>query len=790
MVECGDTELLEELTKAELPPAVEQVILEQLHDGQATPAPALADGRIFLKSIEVEGFRGIGAKHKLRVDPSPGLTLIVGPNGCGKSSFAEAVERAVTGTTLRWAQATTDERANWRNVHHPVCGLRLVWQAERETAESSLKVSWNIDEELNGGRAEIRRPDESSRPWSATEWQAAVSSTPPLLSYAALSAVLGGKQSELFDVFNPILGLASIESLGEKLRLAIKHFDTLIKAESEARAAAVVTCLGSEVGELAELAAQINIGSVDASDASSEVLAAMGAADAGDDLTRLARLPGLDDNHVVQLVARLVEIEAEIGELQDTGQARAAELANLLTAALHVHQPGESIDCPVCGTGALDDEWRATTVTQLDVHRRASMSLVNLQRESTSMRGQIASAFPAKGDVVPVDSVPASEELRTYIEEIQGPLSSPAKHPAELTEAATLVATLIAEVHAQIAGQRAVAAERCKPALLAIQAWETAVGHADGVAAKRSNFKKARNWVGDVTKVLRSRRLESLNDEILGYWAKLRQSSSVEMLPPELTGVNTSRAVELSCSIDGTTAKARSVLSQGELHALGLAMFLARSSRPNNPFGFLMIDDPVHALDRFKVDGLAQVLGGLAETRQVIVFTHDDRLADAMDRLQIPVRVLAVARSERSTVEVVTQHDATERALSEALALALDKAIDPDVATTAVAGFCRTAVEERAVRLYRRRALEAHTSLEDVDATLQKWSGFWDRVSLGAFGDRDERARDRTKKKDPKAAELFSALNGAAHELSSWTGNELAKETRRVLDAFLPERTP
>jgi AAA domain len=275
MVDCGDTELLEELTQAGLPSAVEQVILEHLRDSQTTPTPPLADGRIFLKSIEVEGFRGIGAKHKLRVDPSPGLTLIVGPNGCGKSSFAEAVERAVTGTTLRWAQATTDERANWRNIHHSVCGLRLAWQAEREADESSLKVSWNIDEDLNGGRAEIRRPDESSRPWSPTEWQAAVSSTPPLLSYAALSAVLGGKQSELFDVFNPILGLVSIESLGEKLRLAIKHFDTLIKAESEARAAAVVACLGSEVGELAELAAQINTGSVDASGASSLALTTM-----------------------------------------------------------------------------------------------------------------------------------------------------------------------------------------------------------------------------------------------------------------------------------------------------------------------------------------------------------------------------------------------------------------------------------------------------------------------------------------------------------------------------------
>ena len=50
------------------------------------------------------------------------------------------------------------------------------------------------------------------------------------------------------------------------------------------------------------------------------------------------------------------------------------------------------------------------------------------------------------------------------------------------------------------------------------------------------------------------------------------------------------------------------MLSNGELHALGLALFLPRSTAPDSPFRFVLIDDPVQAMDPSKVEGLAQVL--------------------------------------------------------------------------------------------------------------------------------------------------------------------------------------
>ena len=61
---------------------------------------------------------------------------------------------------------------------------------------------------------------------------------------------------------------------------------------------------------------------------------------------------------------------------------------------------------------------------------------------------------------------------------------------------------------------------------------------------------------------------------------------------------------------------------------------------PDNPFDFLVIDDPVQAMDPAKVDGLVKVLSEVAKERQITVFTHDNRLAalTAVSRLGGPHR--------------------------------------------------------------------------------------------------------------------------------------------------------
>ncbi|HET7013879.1 MAG TPA: AAA family ATPase [Streptosporangiaceae bacterium] len=71
-----------------------------------------------LRSVTVCGFRGIGAAATLNLEPGPGLTLVVGRNGSGKSSFAEGLKVLLTGDLRCW-QDHPAWRAGWLNLHAP-----------------------------------------------------------------------------------------------------------------------------------------------------------------------------------------------------------------------------------------------------------------------------------------------------------------------------------------------------------------------------------------------------------------------------------------------------------------------------------------------------------------------------------------------------------------------------------------------------------------------------------------------------------------------------------------------
>ena len=134
-------------------------------------------------------------------------------------------------------------------------------------------------------------------------------------------------------------------------------------------------------------------------------------------------------------------------------------------------------------------------------------------------------------------------------------------------------------------------------------------------------------------------------------------------------------------------------MSQGEINALALSVFLPRAAMPGSPFGFLVIDAPVQAMDTAKVDGLARVLAKVAADRQVIVFTHDNRLAAAVRDLCIPATILEVTRQPKSNVAVRQCLDPSRQALNDAGAVNADQNVPHPVAARVVPGPCRTAAE-------------------------------------------------------------------------------------------------
>src|SRR5688572_25216486 len=87
---------LNALLEPQAVPARSRAASSESSKEEAAPDP------VFLKSITAEGFRGIGPRQTLTLSAWPGLTLVVGRNGSGKSSFAEALEVILTQSTARF----------------------------------------------------------------------------------------------------------------------------------------------------------------------------------------------------------------------------------------------------------------------------------------------------------------------------------------------------------------------------------------------------------------------------------------------------------------------------------------------------------------------------------------------------------------------------------------------------------------------------------------------------------------------------------------------------------------
>ena len=132
----GDDDDLAEVLgdEATSPELVES--LTTVDDSTAEPVGA------YLKSITVQGFRGIGPKVTVPMPPGPGLIVIAGRNGSGKSTLAEGLELALTGTNSRWKDKGPVWSKNWRNLHAGEPAEIRVGITEEGSGTTTIGVDW------------------------------------------------------------------------------------------------------------------------------------------------------------------------------------------------------------------------------------------------------------------------------------------------------------------------------------------------------------------------------------------------------------------------------------------------------------------------------------------------------------------------------------------------------------------------------------------------------------------------------------------------------------------------
>jgi len=143
------------------------------------------------------------------------------------------------------------------------------------------------------------------------------------------------------------------------------------------------------------------------------------------------------------------------------------------------------------------------------------------------------------------------------------------------------VVSFAGDVEAVVAAASAEVAERedrWRPHATQVAAWLDAEQRAVGNAPEVLALKGAERWLKDVEDEIRSERFEPLAKAATAVWEALRMRSSVDVGGIKLAGSANQRRVVVDVSVDGIGGTALGVMSQGELHALALSLFLPRAT--------------------------------------------------------------------------------------------------------------------------------------------------------------------------------------------------------------------
>ncbi|MEV4344984.1 AAA family ATPase [Actinoplanes sp. NPDC049596] len=718
--------------------------------------PQAAEQRhVFLERISVTGFRGIGPTAALHLQARPGLTLVIGRNGSGKSSFAEAVELSLTGDSKRWAENNRIFREGWRNLHHPAnASIEVTARLDGAAAPVHLRRRWRDDATEPGqALADVRHGDQKYADADALGWRQPLEAYRPLLTANDLGRLISSRPSDLFDALAPLLAIEPVTDAEALLKRVKRELETQGKAVSERRRE-LRKLLGDVDDDRARAAAKLLASTRPDLDAVDRLLGRTDELDpqvaAYRKLLSLPDLPPVEE--IAAVTDALLAAAERVRSAPDTGVAEG--MARLLEAATEHYDRHGGGACPLCGSGTLDQQWRTEAAAQLDrirtdaaVHREAAQGLAAARRGV-----QALPVGPGVPNSLPAD-VPA--ELRERLRAAWSAWASltadadPAAVAGHLTSTYPALSETVAAVRDVAAAWLQARHDQWRDLAAQLQQW-----HADASAARvheapLARVKAALDWFRPVVEDLRASQLAPFAARSQQIWEELRQESNVELAGMKLDGSSTRRRVAFPATVDGTATSAMSVMSQGEMQALGLAVFLPRASADASPFRFLIIDDPVQSMDPAKVDGLARVFATLAATRQVIVFTHDDRLPEAVRRLEIDATIWEVARRENSTVEIRKNIDPVKRYLDDAGSLARTTDMPTEVRAPVVVTYCRSALEARFHQIIRARRIARGEPHRDVDALIGRARTTMQVAALALFDDLDA------------GGQVFTKLNSA-----------------------------
>ncbi|MHB1615269.1 MAG: AAA family ATPase [Actinomycetes bacterium] len=672
----------------------------------ATDDPAIGR-RWALTKVCVSGYQGIGtgARLEIELDPTPGITVLHGPNGSGKSSITDAIETALQGAPRTPAATGTGGKAPlWERVHTnrdangAEVELTMLCQGE------SLRINCRLDAKGQPIDHSCRLSSQrSSTPitLARTTWTSALAGHRPVFAYAAverqvqLARDLQGFLESLlafggcFETFKQTVDTAAASSKNDKqewdrgLKAAQGRVDQVDQGRSTSGMRTLQSLVWPEV-----------------TDDPDQWLSKQGLAETG------SAVQEITDDHRSRLVTAASEAKRALDELREHETSLLARLAiplrQLHTAAKDLPSPGKV--CPVCQTS--DVEWLESLanamkdLTDLSVLERSAISKISSLRETT-VRDLAAIHNVIRADAQGSDgALPGQAESDEFLAAVRRDGDCPANSVRSAlklfcawvdSEELESLVTRAKETSDQLRQWRLARREAVDAF---VSTWRRVGNNAREYAAWESSAKCLRT----LQDTLRRERTEALQTKTAQRVQRLLADAGLTVRSISVQGTKASIEV-----VDQEQkAVTLAMLSAGQRNAVLLAPLLAVSGP--GPFGFLILDDPVHAFDQMRVDLVASILAEMASDRRVIVLTHDERLREHLVARDGHCDVRAVERDLLAGTVTVEPVGQVWEVLLQDAASVLDVAtrggaINRGDSTDIVRGLCRQALDN-AVRQF------------------------------------------------------------------------------------------
>ncbi|MDA8360207.1 MAG: AAA family ATPase [Actinomycetota bacterium] len=672
----------------------------------ATVDPAIGY-RWALTKVRLSGYQGIGAGTSLEIDldPTPGITVLHGPNGSGKSSITDAIETAlqgaprepvVTGTggkTPLWERVHTNRDADEAEVE-----LSLV--CEGETLTITCRLDGNGLPTDHSCRISSQNSSKSIE-LANTTWTSALAGHRPIFAYAAverqvqLARDLQGFLESLlafggcFEAFKQAVDTAAASSKTSK-----QEWDRVL-----ASAQSTVSQADQELNTSGSRTLEPLVWPV-VTDDPDQWLSDQGLAETG------SAVQEITDDHLNRLVTAASEAKRAVDQLREHETSLLARLAiplrQLHKAAKDLASPGTL--CPVCQT--TDVEWLASLASSMTDLTDLSTLESDAIAKIITLRETIERDLAAVHNVIGADAqgsdaiLPGQNEGDTFLAAVRRDGASPGNAVRSSLE--VLCAWVDSEELPSIVAQAKEASDQLRQWRLirreSVDAFISTWRRVGASARQYATWESATKCLGTLQNTLRKERTEALQAQTARRVRRLLADAGLTVRSISVQGTKAS----IEILDQEQKAMTLAMLSAGQRNAVLLAPLLAASGP--GPFGFLILDDPVHAFDQMRVDLIASILAEMATDRRIIVLTHDERLREHLVARDTRCDVRAVERDPLGgTVTVKPVEQVWEVLLQDAESV-LHLAIDGEMvkgrnATDIVRGLCRQALDN-AVRQF------------------------------------------------------------------------------------------